>query len=103
MDVAAAAAAVDPDGVYVKRWCPELYDIPPPWCHAPARMSAEELADFGVVLGVDYPAPVAGVTVELPPSADGGGGGGWRTAPTGTPVTGTPVSAATAVTTVEMD
>ncbi|GAB0493771.1 hypothetical protein MMPV_005056 [Pyropia vietnamensis] len=74
VDVAAAAAAVDPFGFYVKRWCPELYDIPAPWCHAPGRMTAEELADFDVILGDNYPTLIEGVTVELPRSAEDGEG-----------------------------
>ncbi len=29
----------DPDGVYIKRWVPELRDVPPRYIHAPHRMS----------------------------------------------------------------
>jgi len=48
----------DPDGVYVRRWCPELARLPDAHLHAPFEAPADVLRDAGVVLGVDYPKPI---------------------------------------------
>jgi deoxyribodipyrimidine photo-lyase len=48
----------DPDGVYVRRWCPELRDVPLAKLAEPWTMSAEEQAAAGCVIGRDYPAPI---------------------------------------------
>lgn len=49
----------DPSGAYVRRWCPELAGLPDKRIHAPWSASATELEEAGVVLGRDYPRPVA--------------------------------------------
>ncbi|HKG02874.1 MAG TPA: deoxyribodipyrimidine photo-lyase [Conexibacter sp.] len=48
----------DPDGEYVRRWVPELRDVPDEWIVEPWRMSEEEQAAAGCAIGRDYPAPV---------------------------------------------
>ena len=48
----------DPDGAYVRRWVPELRDVPDARLAEPWRMSAEEQAAAGCAIGRDYPAPV---------------------------------------------
>ncbi len=48
----------DPDGSYVRRWCPELAGLPNDWVHAPFNAPAEVLRTAGVVLGRDYPHPI---------------------------------------------
>lgn len=48
----------DPDGVYVRRWVPELRDVPDERIVEPWRMSEQEQADAGCAIGRDYPAPV---------------------------------------------
>lgn len=48
----------DPDGLYVRRWVPELARVPPSRIHAPWSMSPDEAATAGVRIGVDYPAPI---------------------------------------------
>lgn len=54
----AAAKAADPDGDYVRRWCPELSRLPVPWVHMPWEAPATVLAAAGVTLGRHYPRPV---------------------------------------------
>jgi len=48
----------DPDGEYVRRWVPELRDVPLGKLAEPWTMSAEEQAAAGCRIGEDYPAPI---------------------------------------------
>ncbi|HYN77961.1 MAG TPA: deoxyribodipyrimidine photo-lyase [Lamprocystis sp. (in: g-proteobacteria)] len=49
----------DPQGAYVRRWCPELSRLPDKWIHQPWAAPAPILRAAGLTLGADYPAPVA--------------------------------------------
>ncbi len=48
----------DPDGVYVRRWLPELAAVPTATIHAPWQLSAAQQRAAGCVLGRDYPTPI---------------------------------------------
>ncbi len=48
----------DPDGTYVKRWVPELRDVPARHVHAPWLCDDGVLGQAGVVLGATYPQPM---------------------------------------------
>jgi deoxyribodipyrimidine photo-lyase len=48
----------DPDGIYVRRWCPELARLPNAVLHAPFEAPAEILSAAGVTLGKTYPLPL---------------------------------------------
>lgn len=48
----------DPDGTYLRRWLPELAELPDRHIHAPWEAPADVLAEAGVVLGDTYPAPI---------------------------------------------
>jgi deoxyribodipyrimidine photo-lyase len=48
----------DPKGRYVRRWLPELAGLPDKWIHRPWEAPAQVLAEAGVRLGDDYPAPL---------------------------------------------
>lgn len=48
----------DPNGDYVKLWCPELAAIPASAVHTPWKMSVDQQRNLGCVLGKDYPHPI---------------------------------------------
>ena len=48
----------DPDGVYVRRWLPELASLDTRFVHAPWEASAPALEQAGLTLGRDYPMPI---------------------------------------------
>ena len=48
----------DPDGIYVRKWIPELAGVPEGHLVRPWLMSEEEQAEAGCAIGTDYPAPV---------------------------------------------
>jgi len=48
----------DPDGAYVRHWLPQLAGVPDARIHEPWTMSPPEARAAGVVIGVDYPAPM---------------------------------------------
>jgi deoxyribodipyrimidine photo-lyase len=54
----AQAERFDPEGVYIRRWVPELAKMPARWIHDPAAAPAEVLKKAGVVLGRTYPRPI---------------------------------------------
>ncbi len=56
----------DPEGHYIRRWVPELADVPSNWLHAPWTAPTDVLAQAGVTLGQTYPRPI----VELAKGRD---------------------------------
>jgi deoxyribodipyrimidine photo-lyase len=48
----------DPDGAYVRRWVPELSDLPTRWIHKPWEADEGALSAANVTLGETYPEPI---------------------------------------------
>jgi deoxyribodipyrimidine photo-lyase len=48
----------DPTGAYVRRWVPELRDVPRERLAEPWKMTPQEQRAAGCVIGRDYPAPI---------------------------------------------
>jgi len=48
----------DPDGAYVKRYCPELVGLPSKYIHKPWAASRDQLSQAQIVLGENYPKPI---------------------------------------------
>ncbi len=48
----------DPEGDYVRRWCPELAQLPREYIHAPFNAPVDLLRRCGVRLGTTYPYPI---------------------------------------------
>jgi deoxyribodipyrimidine photo-lyase len=48
----------DPDSVFIKKWLPELSNIPASLTHEPWKLTGIEQDLYQVKIGVDYPAPI---------------------------------------------
>ncbi|WP_075883326.1 cryptochrome/photolyase family protein [Candidatus Protochlamydia sp. W-9] len=48
----------DPEGNYVKKWVPELINLPKKWLHQPWEAPEEILRQSGIELGINYPKPI---------------------------------------------
>ncbi|MFT4661178.1 MAG: deoxyribodipyrimidine photo-lyase [Patiriisocius sp.] len=55
----------DPEGVFIKKWVPELDNVPTIHIHEPWKMTAMEQTFCDVIIGEDYPQPI----VDLKESA----------------------------------
>ncbi len=56
-NVLSQALRYDPQGKYVKRWCPELAKLPSPRIHEPYLLNEAEQKYVGIRIGRNYPAP----------------------------------------------
>ncbi len=54
-NIISQAKRYDPKGKYVKYWIPEIKDVPETCVHTVDRLSQEELGNYNVTLGKDYP------------------------------------------------
>jgi deoxyribodipyrimidine photo-lyase type I len=52
------AERYDPEGEYIRKWVPELEDVPDEHIHEPWKMNKLQQQDCGVKIGKDYPEPI---------------------------------------------
>ncbi len=55
----------DPDGVFIRRWVPELRAVPREYLAEPHRLPDLLQAAYGVRIGIDYPAPIVETKAAL--------------------------------------
>jgi len=49
----------DPNGEYIKRWVHELQNLPKHYVHEPWKIPFHLQKEYGVIIGKDYPYPIA--------------------------------------------
>ena len=54
----------DPEGIFIKKWIPELAVIPSNLIHKPWELSEMEQQLFGIKIGLDYPKPIVSIEQE---------------------------------------
>jgi deoxyribodipyrimidine photo-lyase len=52
----------DPEGVFIKKWLPQLKDVPTEFIHEPHKMDLGNQEKYHLILGVDYPFPVVDIS-----------------------------------------
>lgn len=53
----------DPEGLFIKKWLPELEPLFKELLHEPNKMSLMEQEMFGVIIGKDYPYPIVDIDI----------------------------------------
>ena len=48
----------DPEGIFIKKWVPELRDFPVKFIHEPWKATPIDLIESEIILGKDYPFPI---------------------------------------------
>lgn len=60
----------DPEGVFIKKWIPELQEVPSSLIHEPWKMSEIDQVFYHCRIGVDYPFPLVDIEVSRKHASD---------------------------------
>ena len=60
----------DADGVFIKKWLPELKNVPVLFIHEPWKMSALEQQLYTVLIDEDYPSPIVDIEATRKAASD---------------------------------
>jgi deoxyribodipyrimidine photo-lyase len=60
----------DPEGLFIKKWCPELRHIPSELVHEPWKLSLIEQTLYDFEVGKNYPAPIVDIEVTRKIASD---------------------------------
>jgi deoxyribodipyrimidine photo-lyase len=60
----------DPDGIFIKKWVPELSDVPQTFIHEPWKMSEMDQVFYNCRIGVDYPFPIVDIEATRKHASD---------------------------------
>ena len=60
----------DPEGLFIRQWCPELASLPTAILFEPWNITAMDEIMYGLTIGQDYPAPIVDTTLSYRQASD---------------------------------